>query len=380
MNVFEQLGLKDVINACGRMTLLGTSICTEEVSTSVKDALEHYVVLEDLMSCTGDAIAEATGSEAGCPAASAAAGIVLSVAACITGCDRALIDALPDSEGLKNEVIIQKGHVINFGASINQMIRMAGGVPVEAGTVNKTHSYHIQSSINHRTAALMYTQSHHSVQKGMLPLEELIKIGRKYNVPVLVDAAAEEDLCRFTALGADLVVYSGAKALCGPTSGFICGRESLIKACAMQYEGIGRAMKVSKEAMAGLITALRSYDMSDTKADRQKTLAGGICEALDGIQGLSCSVVKDETGREIYRAQLRVDESLTGISASELFNQLCAGDPAIVLRPHSANLGILYADMRPLLDGQQEIIATRIRALLTKEEEDEQADDTDSPE
>ena len=132
MNIFKELGLKEVVNACGKMTILGISTSSETVSASVKASLENFVILPDLMDLAGDVIASVTQSEAGCPTASAASGIAISVAACITGCNKNLIERLPDSSGLNNEVIIQKGHVVNFGANIAQMIRMGGGAVLDS--------------------------------------------------------------------------------------------------------------------------------------------------------------------------------------------------------------------------------------------------------
>lgn len=204
-------------------------------------------------------IAAATGAEDGCPTSGAAAGIAISIAAVIAGCRLSLIEQLPFSEGLKNNIVIQKGHAVHFGASVQQMIALGGGKAVEVGNANHVEEAHLREAIDAQTAALFYVKSHHAIQKGMQSLATMIQLGREYGLPVIVDAAAEEDLRRYVALGADLVIYCRGKVIGGPTSGFITGRASLVTACRAQYKGVGRAMKVGKEAIAGLLTALRQY-------------------------------------------------------------------------------------------------------------------------
>ncbi len=248
MNIYVKSGLREVINANGKMTILGASAVSESVVKSVGSALRNFVVIEELMDHAGRVIAQKTGAEDGCPTCGAASGLVIATAACIAGCNLGLIGRIPDTGGLKNEIILQKGQSINFGGSITQMLRLGGGIPVEAGCSNKVERDNIESAINEKTAALLYVKSHHAVQKGMQSIESMLELARKYHLPFIIDAAAEEDLCKYVSMGADLVLYSGGKALSGPTSGLIAGKSSYIAACKMQYKGVGRAMKVSKEA------------------------------------------------------------------------------------------------------------------------------------
>ena len=244
MNIYEEIGVKRIINAGGRITKLGASTISDTVAKAAADAAQHYVSIDELMMRAGEIISSYTGAEDSCPTSCASAGICLSVAGVITKGIKKLVEQLPDSEGLANEIILQKGHVIGFGAPMTTMIRLAGGVPVEVGQATKTTREDIEENISDRTAALMYVKSHHCVQKGMLGIEEVADIAHAHGLPLIVDAAAEEDLRRYINIGADLVIYSGAKAIEATTSGFVTGKRELIDYVRKQYNGIGRPMKV----------------------------------------------------------------------------------------------------------------------------------------
>lgn len=367
MGIFKELGLREIINASGKMTALGASAVDERVAEAMKKASQEYVDINELMEFTSKVIADVAGAEDGCPTIGASAGIAIASAAVIAGTDLSLIERIPDTEGLKNEIIIQKGQMVNFGASIHQMIRLGGGKPIEVGQVNLVKKEHIEQAINENTAALFYVKSHHAVQKGMQPIETMRDIAQKYKLPLIVDAAAEEDFQKYIQLGADIVIYSGGKALEGPTSGFICGKKKFMVACREQYKGIGRPMKVSKEAMAGLITALQLYPNKSMNSELQIKQMTKLCEKLNKVPGLSCRIQQDEAGREIYRAQIQVDQKVTGISAEELLQKLQSQNPAIYLRHHYANIGILSVDPRPLFKRQEDVIASEIIKIIEGE-------------
>lgn len=364
MNIYKRFGLREVINANGKMTILGASAVSSEIADDMKEALQNYVVIEELIDYAGQVIAQMSGAEDGCPTLGASAGIVISVAALIAGENLDRIERIPDTEGLKNEIIIQKGHVVNFGGDIAQMIRMGGGRVVEAGCANRVVKEHIEHLISEKTAALFYVKSHHAVQKGMQSVETMLKLAQDHGIPLIIDAAAEEDLKKYIDLGADLVIYSGGKALEGPTSGFICGKKELIAACKKQYQGVGRAMKVSKEAMTGLICALKQYECRENCGSQQKERMEQVCTQLNEVAGLSCRMIQDEAGREIYRAEIQVDEQKTGFSAAALSELLKKGDPAIYLREYFKNQGLLSIDPRPLALGQEDIIIEKIKEII----------------
>ncbi|VBB07190.1 l-seryl-trna selenium transferase [Lucifera butyrica] len=364
MSIYQKFGVRKVINGSGKMTILGASAVQPEIAEALGAAAMDYVVMEELMVAAGQKIAIATGTEDGCPTAGAAPGIAIAVAAVIAGTDLSKIERLPNSDGLKNEIILQKGHVVNFGAPVAQMITLGGGRVIEAGQANHVEACHIKEAITEKTAALFYVKSHHAVQKGMQSIETMAAIAKKYNLPFIIDAAAEGDLKKYAAAGADIVIYSGGKALGGPTSGFICGRANFMKACRKQYKGIGRAMKVGKEGIIGLLTALKLYECQVDDSKLQIERMTWLINQFDKTSGIKGEIVQDEAGRAIYRANLTINPEITSKDAYQIIKELEEGNPAIYTRNYYANLGIISIDPRPLLKRQEEVIAMRIKEII----------------
>src|SRR5579883_2276174 len=279
MGLYEELGIAGVINAAGRLTALGGSALREEAIAAMAEAGRSHVDLAALRRAAGAEIARLAGAPAATVTAGAAASLVMAVAGCIAGTDLALINRLPDSHGLVNRVPIQAGHLINFGAPVEQMIRLGGGVPAPIGSVNTVRPRDLEAVLEAGgVACLMFVVSHHAVQINGLTLEECVALCRRTGVPVIADAAAEEDLQRYLAAGADLVAYSGGKALEGPTTGVLLGRPDLVAAADAQMSGVARPMKVGKEDILGLVAALRCYVHRDESAERERQRA--VLEAL----------------------------------------------------------------------------------------------------
>nr|WP_152803192.1 DgaE family pyridoxal phosphate-dependent ammonia lyase [Alkalibaculum sporogenes] len=365
VNIYEKIGLKKVINASGKMTALGASAISKDVGDTMKEAAMNYVDIEELIQRAGELISRYTLSEDSCVTLGASAGIAISTAAVIARDNLSLIERLPRSEGLQNEIIIQKGHCINFGASLTQMIALGGGVPVEVGQSNKVTKKHIEEAINKNTAAIIYVKSHHAVQKGMVSMEDMIIVAKENQIPFILDCAAEEDLLKYVKMDADLVVYSGGKAIEGPTSGFVTGKKELIHYCKMQYKGIGRAMKVGKENIMGLLKALENYENRDAIkiVEDQKEVVEWMASKINAIEGLQATITVDEAGREIYRVKVKTDT----IKVTELIKKLENGNPAIYTRNHYANMGIINIDPRPLNAGDEEEIVQQLELLMAEE-------------
>ncbi|MER7409202.1 DgaE family pyridoxal phosphate-dependent ammonia lyase [Streptomyces cacaoi] len=368
--LYTELGLAPALNANGRMTALGGSRLSDGVVDAMAEAARSHVVMDELLTAAGRELARAAGTEDACPTTGAAAGIALAVAAVIAGTDPARIEALPDPGDRPHEVVLQKGHAVHFGAPVRQMIALGGGTPVEAGAVNRVRRAHLEGAIGPRTAALLYVQSHHAVQKGSLSLAETVAVGRAHGVPVLVDAAAESELRTWTGSGADLVVFSGGKALGGPTSGLVCGPAGLVAACRAQYAGIGRPMKVGKETVLGLVRAVREHEERRGAGDgsgpaRERERMARLAARLDGLPGVTARVVRDEAGRDIHRAELTIDPAGAGRDAGALAAELAAGSPPVFLRDHHAVTGRLAVDPRPLTPDEEETVARRLTELLS---------------
>ena len=366
MNCYEKIGLSRVVNASGRMSKLGASTISDITATQVIEAAKNYVVVDELIDRAGQIISQYTLAQDSCVCSSASAAIAISVAGLISKGKKSIIEKLPVTDGLANEVIIQKGHVINYGACEDQMIRLGGGKVVEVGMANKVEIEDIEEAINEKTICLMYVKSHHCVQKGMVSLEKMIEIAHRHGLPVLVDAAAEEDLKKYVAMGADLVCYSGHKAFEANTSGFVTGKKELISYCKKQYIGIGRAMKVGKEQIMGLLAALQQYEMKNTDeyVDKQKEIVSYLIDKLNQIKGLSCQMIQDEAGREIYRCQVKLSSKELNITAAELDKKLQEGNIKIYCRNHWTNNNIIAFDPRPMVEGDKELIVKKMIEIL----------------
>lgn len=366
MSIYSTIGLPRVINAAGRMTALGVSTLSDEVAKAVVEGGQSYVVLDELMDKAGEIISSYTKAEASVVTSSASAGICMSVAGVISKGKKSILERLPDSSGLANEILLMKGHVVQFGAPVTTLIRLGGGIPIEVGMANDVCETDVEEAINENTAALLYIKSHHCIQKGMLSLEKMIEIAHAHNLPLIVDAAAEEDMCKYVAMGADMVIYSGAKALEATSSGFITGKKQYINYARKQYNGIARPMKIGKEGIMGLLKAMELYFKKDHDAEVKLNLesVAYLNDAINQIKGLKAVQVQDEAGREIYRSQVSVDEAVTHKSALEIDAELRSGNPAIHCRKHLLSLGILSFDTRPLGKGDKEIIAQRLKEIV----------------
>ena len=210
-DIRRELGLRPIINVSGTMTALGASIMVPEAIAAMAAIAPEFVEVDQLQRAASRVIARLTGGEAGFITASCASGIAVAVAGSMTRDSLLAIERLPDATGLRNEVLIQVGHMVSYGAPVDQSIRLAGGVTVPVGTVSSSYGYQLEEAITERTASALYVVSHHTVQYGMIGLEEFCEICRAKDVPVIVDAASEYDLKGFLAKGAALVVYSAHK-------------------------------------------------------------------------------------------------------------------------------------------------------------------------
>ncbi|MEG0403747.1 MAG: DgaE family pyridoxal phosphate-dependent ammonia lyase [Anaerorhabdus sp.] len=366
MNCYEKIGLQRVINASGRMTALGVSTLSEGVAKAAIEGGSSYVVIDDLIDSAGTIISTYTGGEDSCVTSSASAGIAISVAGLISQGKKSIIERLPYSEGLKNEVVLQKGHVVQFGAPITSMIRLGGGVPIEVGMANSVAEQDVEEAITDKTVALIYIKSHHCIQKGMLSIEKMLEIAHRHNLPLIIDAAAEEDMKKYIALGADLVIYSGAKALEATTSGFVTGKKEYISYCKKQYKGIARPMKIGKEGIMGLLQALEEYEHKDMVkyVASQHEIVSYLIENINKILGCKAYEIQDEAGREIYRCQVKIDEKEVGKTAVQIDKELREGNPSIHCRTHLLTQGMLSFDPRPMVEGDKELVVEKMKKII----------------
>lgn len=353
MKVLDELDVNRVVNAAGKMTALGGSAQTANVAAALAEAASIHVDMRDLRAQAQSRIAALCGAEAACITTGAAAGIAIGIAAFLTRGEPELVRRLPLYDGPRR-VLVQAGHDVNFGAEVCQMIRLGGGDPVVFGSKDRVLGADLDAALDDDVAALVYVKSHHCIQEDRLPIDAFIATGK----PLLVDAAAESDLTQFIHRGVDLVTYSGGKAIGGPTVGFICGKSNWIEACEAQNEGIARAMKVGKEQIAGLLTALTTYEQDAPPVDRSAELA----HALDDLRaaGVDVSITPDRAGRPINRVAIR-DERVR-----ELVAFLSNGRPSIRTRNHQIAESLVLFDTREVRDEDIGLIAARVREFFAE--------------
>ncbi|HTN98282.1 MAG TPA: aminotransferase class V-fold PLP-dependent enzyme [Nordella sp.] len=366
-NILQKLGLRPVINVSGTMTALGASSVGPEVMAAMNDILPRFVHIDDLQRAAGRQIAATCGAEAGFVTACTGAAISLAIAATMTGADRARIARLPDTSGLaRTEVAVLAGHLISYGAPVEQAIRITGARVVAAGQATSVAEYEFDAALGDQTAAALYVVSHHTAQSGMIGLRRFAEIAHAKGVPVIVDGAAEYDLTGFLSQGADLALYSAHKFLGGVTAGIVAGRRDLVQAAYLQNRGIGRGMKVGKEGIVGTIAALQAWEKRDHASQRRQEseLLHLWQEALANRAGISTAISPDPTGNPVDRLRVTIAPDQAGTTAWDLAAALAAGDPSIEVRSEFLDFGCFELDPCNLRRDEAEQVARRFVELL----------------
>lgn len=363
-NLYESLGLRRVINASGKMTALGVSTVSDDVASSMVNAAQNFVEIEKLYAAAGAKVARMIECEDVCIVNSASAGLAMCVSSLICKDDLSMVED-PYSklaQTRKRDVIMLKGQNVNYGAPVSTMVQLGLGVVKEVGYANKSTRYHIENAIDEQTLAILYVVSHHCVIKNMISVDEVIQLGKKHGIPVIVDAAAEENLSMYTKLGASMVVYSGAKAISGPTSGLVaCSEKVLASNLRLQFKGIGRAMKVGKESIMGLLTAIENYPPDKNELEKNLLMLDHYINQLNQVPGIYSQLAQDRQGRDIKRIKIHVTSDQFGCDAIQLSQKLTEGNPAIYSRDHYANVGVLELDLRGLSNEEDlDLIVERI--------------------
>lgn len=367
-DIRAKLGLRPVINVSGTMTSLGASIVVPEAIAAMAAILPQFVEINDLQRKASVIISRLTGGEAGFVTASCSSGISLAVAATITGPDLLAIEKLPETMTDKNEVLVQMGHMVSYGAPVDQSIRLAGGKVVMVGQATSAHRYHMENAITDKTACAVYVVSHHVVDYGLLNLREFVEIAHAKNVPVIVDAASEYDLKLFLAQGADIVLYSGHKFLGGPTSGIVAGRKDLVRNAFLQNMGIGRGMKVGKESIYGVMAALEAWEKRDHAGirERETSYLSLWKETLANRPGVTALIEPDPTNNPLDRMRVIISPQEAHITAWDLAAALRQGPQPIIVRDHEVEHHYFYLDPCNLHPGQETIVASRLTEELDK--------------
>ena len=369
--VFERLGVRRIINGHHWRTVLGGSTMPAEVVQAMSEAADCYVDVDDLNRRAGAYIAEITGADGGIVTAGCAAAQMLQAAVCMTGVAEDRIRQLPDTSGMRSRVLVQRSHRNKYDLAY----RLSGAELVDIGTEASVTLVDLEEAIDERTAAVAYVWA---MRFGGLPLDDVIQVAHRHDVPVIVDAAAElppvENLTRFVSMGADMVAYSGGKGVRGPQStGILAGRGDLIESAHMHqqsgeaWSGVGRPMKICKEEIAGLVRALEIF----VEADHEEEWAGWrskanvVLRAVEGVEDVNAHLNEGPIypGPTAPTATFVLDEFWQGPSAGELAEAMLDGDPPIYIGsgPSPNELWVATATLQ---DGDEEVVARRLRAVL----------------
>jgi L-seryl-tRNA(Ser) seleniumtransferase len=375
MTSLERSGARPIINACGIYTDLGGSRLSPTVWAAMTDANQSFVRMVDLLESSGRIIAQRLGAEAGLVTTGAAASITLMVSAAMTGTDGAAGERLPDTTGLKNEIVLQRNHHYKY----DRQIRMTGATIVRPGTDAGTTAAELEAAIGPRTAAL-FVPAHLDGAAGTVPFAEVVAIGRRRGVPVMVDAAYMcwplDAFPSYLAAGADLVCAS-AKYFLGPNAGgFIVGTRRMVDAVVTnnftryesgQFRTFGRPYKLDRQTVVGVVTAFEEWISMDHAA-RWARLARHAAE-------LESSLV-DLTGVRVHQGYFTMDERIipepvnalvveidpeTGTNAAAVGKALGDGDPSIAAVVEPDRL-IFCFDVTA--DSEIPAIAGRLRQIL----------------
>lgn len=364
-DVLAGLGLTKVINVSGAETGYGASPVCAEVLAAVAALGPNWVDMRELRRAADAAIAATFGCEAGAVTHCSAAGIAMAIAGCMTGEDQARIHQLPDTTGLQNAVVLQRGHNVDYGAPIRQNIAVTGARVVEIGSDTRCEPGDLIAALTPQTAAALFVVSHHAAPGGMIDVATFCRLCHDAGVPVIVDAAAEPDIKRFLATGADLVITSAHKRFAALTSAIVAGRAALVRACLAQETGIGRPMKAGKEAIIGVIAALARWRDTDHAAARTALAArlGRGQAGLAGVPGLTATVVPDAVSGLFSRLHVTVQADVAGLTAAALAARLRAGSPAIIVR-EAPEPGLLQLDFRHVSNEMVDTVVAAIAAAV----------------
>ena len=374
MNIYDEIGVRPLINAGGTLTRLGGSLMPPDVVAAMASAAEQFVDMEELHLAAGRRVASLIGVEAAHVCGSATAGIALMAAACMTGTDPARIAQLPETAGLKHRFLVQPAHRNPY----DRALLLSGGRLADVAPEPDA----LAGAIDEHTAGMYYTFAWFCTQPA-LSLPQVAEIAHGASVPVIVDAAAEvppaSNLSRYTAEGADLVVFSGGKGLRGPqASGLILGRADLIEACRLNdcpHDALGRAMKTDKESIAGLVKAVELYMGTDHAADmaeweRRVRL---IIDAVSDLPGVRAwRQMPYGTGQLVPHAAVSWDEAAMGLTHAEGARRLLEGEPRIAVQLITVEQygfgGMTQTELRAhphtLQPGQAEVVGAALRRML----------------
>ncbi len=366
-DIHQNLGLRKVINARGSYTPFGVSRSSDLVAEAVGESLKHYFIMDELAAAAGQRIAAHYRVDDVAFAHCAAGALTMAVAAIMVGDDMDRLYGLPASSGINNRVVIQAGHLVNYGQPLEQAVRLAGAQVIVAGSEAGCSPGELDAALaNDGVCALVCVESR-LCKPGTVAAPAAVSTAHNRQIAVLLDGAAQDlrlpDLLSF---GADITIVSGQKYFAGPTCGLALGRADLVRAMRLQERGIGRAMKPSKEGIIGALAAVEMRANLDMMAwtEEQQNKSMAFAAQLKQIRHLTATCVLDPTGLPFSRVRAVLDEKAARTTATDLVDALAQGDPMIAVQEHELALAALNFELVGLRADELAVLWQRLTTLL----------------
>jgi L-seryl-tRNA(Ser) seleniumtransferase len=366
-NVYERIGARPVINAGGNTTLWGGSTPSPEVMQAMLEAGESFVEMEEVLAASGDHLAKLLGVEAAYPTAGCYAALVLSTAACLTGNNPDKMEQLPDTTGMKDEIVLQQCQRYGY----DRAYTVPGSKLVLAGDDNGCTLNELEAAIGPNTAAVAYLVQVDQ-RASSVSLEDAVDLAHSHGLPAIADAAAQIyplDYLRRNAQSADLVCFGGKYMGAPHSTGLACGKKDMIEAVtAHGFIGprpLGRGMKMDRQEIVGLTVAIESW----VNADHEQRLVNYgvkfdvIEEALKGASGVKETKVVPTDNFYSLMLNVVLDTQKLGKNAEQVNQELLDGSPRIRLSVADGD-DTLAINVHTLNDGEEQTIADRMRDLL----------------
>jgi L-seryl-tRNA(Ser) seleniumtransferase len=362
-NIFKELGVRTFINAAGTYTAMSGSIMHDDVVETIQYSSREFAMIDEVQEKVGAKIAAICHAEDATVTAGCWSALVLGTAGVLTGMDPKKVAQLPNLEGIKSEVIVQKTHNHAYvHALTNTGVRI-----VEIETVEE-----LENAVNEKTAMMWFLN--YAGPNGKIMNEEWVALGKKHNIPTMIDMAADlppiENLWKFNDMGFDLVCVSGGKGLRGPQSaGILMGRKDLIAAARLNAPprggNIGRGMKVNKEEILGMYVALEKFVSIDHKKEWKmwEDHISIIENAAKKVDGVTTKVTIPPIANVTPTLNISWDTNKIDLSRDELLERLKTGNPSIAVMGSGENSITITVWM--LKSGQEKIVAGRVREELS---------------
>lgn len=372
--LYRELGARPVVNAIGSVTLLGGSTPPREVREAMEEANSAYIPLMELQEKAGEVIAEMLNVPAAYITSGAGSALTLATAAVMAGDDDSKIQQLPNTTGMKSEILIQTRQRYWY----DRCLELAGARLVSFGSKARTTREDLEKAIGPNTVAVHYLAVEQSPDPAALSLQDTVEIAHAHGLPVLVDAAGQvyplENLGKYVRMGADFQCIA-AKYLGAPQSvGLALGTEEMIHTISLQsfaaYEGrrvrgIGRPQKIDRQEMVGAVVAVRrwmSMNHEERLAEAERR-SQTIVARLQGIRGVRAEMIQNIIGHQPFGVNVWVDPTVTGMTVHDVVAKLKEGDPPIWTRVRDGEDWISI-HMFGLNEGEEGIVGERIAELF----------------